>query len=117
MSEIQALPAWRLAADLFEHRLVERPEGTAPAEPAHASTSAKVTLPSWATTAAHVEDAETQLAVDVRLMGARDVAARMVDRYPGPLDLPSSGSPLGTAVHLVGYDRRLKADFRGRAQA
>ncbi|HVV49304.1 MAG TPA: hypothetical protein VHO06_06585 [Polyangia bacterium] len=97
MSEIRAQPAWRavaawrLAAESLGRAGDGRGEAATPI--ASESKPAQVTLAPSAAAAAHVEDATTHVGADVRLLGARDVAAQKVDGYavfagPGAPALP-----------------------------
>ena len=62
-------------------RLLESARSAVPAEHENAPPVARVVLPSRAPAPTHLEDGATQVAVDVTLVGAQDVAAQSVDGY------------------------------------
>src|SRR5690348_18344428 len=71
MADLRALPAWRIAADVFEPRFekrADRPETAAAPAPTPEAAATKGTLAPHANEAAHVEDLEHQMAMDVTLM-------------------------------------------------
>lgn len=81
MAELRVLPAWRIAADLFEPRFDRRSEVTAAPIPTPEAAATKVTLSPRANEPAHVEDLEHEVAMNVTLMDTFDVAAQTVDGY------------------------------------